>query len=170
MICNSVMNCCLPEPSLTAQSWHRMGKRNLFRELVSEGARLFPSLWKASGEINISAMARLYKAKGFPVSQPTLQRLWDGAYDPSNETIEATHRVFGIPRELLRGEEPGEHDMKELLEGYGLPTLLVAKKLSQLPKEDFDAIVTQIELAHQKAEKLKNLMDESPNIIPLRRR
>lgn len=104
MICNSVMNFYLPELSPTAQSWHRMGKRNLFRELVSEGARLFPSLWKASGEINISAMARLYKAKGFPVSQPTLQRLWDG------------------------------------------------------------------ELAHQKAERLKNLMDESPNIIPLRRR
>lgn len=170
MICNRVMNINLREPRAPAQSLAAMGKRNVFRELVSEGARLFPSLWKASGEINISAMARLYKAKGFPVSQPTLQRLWDGVYDPSNETIEATHRVFGIPRELLRGEEPGTHDMKELLDGYGLPTLLVAKKLSQLPKEDFDAIVTQIELAHQKAERLKSLMDESPNIIPLRRR
>src|SRR5690606_15751038 len=164
------MNTCLRIESTGAQSLAAMAKRNLFRELVSEGARLFPSLWKASGEINISAMARLYKAKGFPVSQPTLQRLWDGVYDPSNETIEATHRVFGIPRELLRGEDPGENGMKQLVEGYGLPTLLIAKKLSQLPREDFDAIVTQIELAHQKAERLKALMETNPNVIPLKRR
>lgn len=99
-----------------------------------------------------------------------MQRLWDGVYDPSNATIEATYRVFGIPRELLRGEDPGENDMKQLVEGYGLPTLLIAKKLSQLPREDFDAIVTQIELAHQKAERLKALMETNPNVIPLKRR
>lgn len=164
------MNTCLRIESTGAQSLAAMAKRNLFRELVSEGARLVPSLWKASGEINITAMARHYKARGYPVSQPTLQRLWDGVYDPSNATIEATYRVFGIPRELLRGEDPGENDMKQLVEGYGLPTLLIAKKLSQLPREDFDAIVTQIELAHQKAERLKALMETNPNVIPLKRR
>lgn len=147
-----------------------MAKRVRFRELVSEAARLYPSLWKASGEINITALADHYRSKGFPVSQPTLHRLWNGDYDPSNATVEATYRVFGIPRELLRGEDPGESDMKELLTGYGLPTLLIAKKLAQLPKDDFDAIVTQIELAHQKAEKLKALMETSPNIVPMRRR
>lgn len=143
-----------------------MPKKNRFRDLVSEGARLFPSLWKPSGDINLTALARLYKAKGFPVSQPTLLRLWEGAYDPSNETIEATYKVLGIPRELLRGEPS---DMNELLQGYGLPTLLIAKKLSQLPKEDFDSIVVQIELAHQKAQKLSELMRSSPNVVPIQR-
>ena len=135
-------------------------KKSRFRELVSEGARLFPSLWKVSGEINITAMAKLYRTKGWPVSQPTLQRLWDGEYAPSNATIEATHRVFGIPRELLRGEL-GESQMEDLIKGYGLPTLLIAKKLSGLPKEDYDAIVTQIDLAATKAERLTRLIGES---------
>lgn len=139
-------------------------RNNRFRDLVSEGARLFPSLWKSSGEMNITAMAKLYRMKGWPVSQPTLQRLWDGEYDPSNTTIDATYHVFGIPRELLRGESR-ESDMNELLTGYGLPTLLIAKKLAKLPKEDFDAIVTQIELATVRAEKLHRLMEESGGTV-----
>lgn len=164
------MNTCLQVFVTASPIWRTMSRKRRFRDLVSEGARLFPSLWKSSGEINITALADLYRDKGFPVSQPTLHRLWKGDYDPSNATVEATYRVFNIPRELLRGEEPGENDMKELLTGYGLPTLLIAKKLSQLPKDDFDAIATQIELAHQKAEKLKKLMTEAPNIVPMRRR
>lgn len=139
-------------------------RNSRFRDLVTEGAKLFPSLWKSSGEINITAMAKLYSAKRWPVSQPTLQRLWDGEYDPSNATIEATYHVFGIPRELLRGET-GESDMNELLKGYGLPTLLIAKKLAQLPKEDYDAIVTQIELATVRAERLQRLVSESGGAV-----
>ena len=139
-------------------------KNYLFRELVRDGARLFPSLWKVSGEINITAVAKLYKTKGWPVSQPTLQRLWDGDYAPSNATIEATYHVFGIPRELLRAETGGSQ-MDDLINGYGLPTLLIAKKLSALPKEDYDAIVTQIELAATRAARMSKLIEESGGTV-----
>ena len=165
MICNSVVIGALPQVDSPSHNPCMPQRKNTrFRDLVSEGAKLFPSLWKVSGEINITAMAKLYAQKGCPVSQPTLQRLWDGEYDPSNATIDATHQVFGIPRELLRGET-GESNMNELLTGYGLPTLLIAKKLSQLPKEDYDAIVTQIELAAARAEKLQRLISESGGTV-----
>lgn len=165
IICNSVMTRALHVlPTAFNNQGMPQSKNNRFRDLVSDGARLFPSLWKSSGEINITAMAKLYRKKGWPVSQPTLQRLWDGEYDPSNATIEATYRVFGIPREFLRGE-PGESDVNDLIKGYGMPTLLIAKKLSQLPKEDFDAIVTQIELAATRAEKLNRLIEQSGSIV-----
>jgi hypothetical protein len=159
------MNLYLRPSSVAYKTYTAMRKNSLFRDLVSEGAKLYPSLWKASGEINLTAMARLYKSKGVPVSQPTLLRLWDGEYDPSNETIEATYRVFGIPRELLRGEHV--NDMNELTHGYELSTLLIAKKLSRLPKADFDALMVQIELAHERAEKLRELLNKSPNIVPI---
>lgn len=165
IICNSVLTGTLRKFSAASHNQCMpQRKSSLFRDLVSDGARLFPSLWKSSGEINITAMAKLYRVKGWPVSQPTLQRLWDGEYDPSNATIDATYHVFGIPRELLRGET-GESDMNELLKGYGLPTLLIAKKLAQLPKEDYDAIVTQIELAAVRVEKMNRLIGESGGAV-----
>jgi hypothetical protein len=143
-------------------------KNKRFRELIEEAAKLHPALWKSNGELNVTAVARFYELKKRPISQPTLKRLLDGEYAPSNETIEATWRVFGIPRELIRGDEGA--DMNELLSGYGLPTLLLAKKMAGLPKEDFDAIAVLIEQAATRVDRMKQLASDAENVTPFDRR
>lgn len=168
MNCNSLVHRRLPIALIDFKNRRMASDKYRFRDLILQAAKLYPSLWKSTGELNVTALARFYEQKKNPVSQPTLKRLLDGEYAPSNETVEATWRVFGIPRELIRGDEGA--DMNELLTGYGLPTLLLAKKLAGLPKEEFDAIVVLIEQATLRTERMKQLVSESDNVTAIDRR
>lgn len=123
-----------------------MGKKFSFREILEGAARSIPGLWTADDKLNLSAVARYYQKRGYPVTQPTLQRLYKGTHKTlSKATIDATHLVFRVPKAILRGE-PMRPEMEELLADYKLSTLLLAQKIESLPKEARDSILGQIEV------------------------
>lgn len=145
------------------------GRTFSFKEILEAAAKPFPKLWNAEGKLNLAAVARLYKDKGYPVSQPTLYRLCTGQHkEVSKETIDATYHVFGVPRSMLRGESMSA-DMEKLLADYRLSTLLLAQKLESLPAEDYQNIVAQIERAAEQRERLERAMASSPNVTVLER-
>lgn len=123
-----------------------MAKKFSFREILDGAAKSVPRLWTADEKLNLSAVARYYKKKGYPITQPTLQRLYVGTHKTlSEETITATHFVFHIPKAILRGEAM-RPEMEELLADYKLSTLLLAHKIESLPREARDSINNQIEI------------------------
>lgn len=137
------------------------GRTFSFKEILEAAAKPFPQLWNAEGKLNLAAVARLYKERGYPVSQPTLFRLCTGKHkELSTETIDATHHVFRVPRSMLR-QEPMTAEMEKLLADYRLSTLLLAQKLEGLPKEDYQNIVAQIERAHEQRDRLERAMSNS---------
>jgi hypothetical protein len=146
-----------------------MAKRFTFKELLEEAAKSHASFWNDDGRLNLAAVSRYYAAKGHPISQPTLYRNCEGKTEPSEDTIEATYQVFGIPKSWLRGEAVAG-EMEELLsQGYRVSTLLLAKKIESLSKESFHAIVEQIEVMLAKEQQIKNAIESAGNITPIDR-
>lgn len=140
-------------------------KKYSFKELLEDAARSVPHLWTDDDRLNLSAVARYYKKKGYPIPQPTLQRLCTKEHGkPSDNTINATYHVFGIPRALLRGE-PMRPEMEEQLAEYKLSTLFLAKKIESLPKAFRDSIYAQIEAFLDQREQLSR----APNVTVLDR-
>jgi len=136
-----------------------------FWEAVEAAARLIPDLWDDDDKLKVAELARYYEKKGHPVSQPTLSRLKKGLHEPHKDTIEATHYVFHVPRAILRGEQMSP-EMDELLTHYRMTTILLAQKLERLPKEDFKAILNQIERAAENAELVRRAM-QSDKVTPI---
>lgn len=95
--------------------------------------------------MNLTAIARFYKERGAPVTQPNLHRLCKGTQRPGEAVVDATHRVFGIPKYLIRGE-PVSVEMEDLLTHYRLSTLLLAKKLESLPRDQYEALARQVDV------------------------
>lgn len=147
-----------------------MNKKKLtFSDIVTAAAKSVPELWDQDGNLNLSAVARYYKRKGHPVTQATLHRLVNGKHGtPSNRVIEATYNVLRVPRSLLRGD-PMAADLDEMLSRYPLSTLMLAKRLEELPPTTRKRILELIEEAYEKEEQLRRLMKDSPNITPLKR-
>lgn len=130
-----------------------------FAEIVRAAAKSVPELWDQDGNLNLAAVARYYKRKGHPVTQPTLHRLFSGKHgQPSNRVIEATHQVMRVPRSLLRGDPMGA-DLDRLLTDYNLSTLFLAKKLESLPQRVRENIFNQIETAIEHEEQLRRAID-----------
>lgn len=142
-----------------------MNKKKLtFAEIVTAAAKAVPELWDQDGKLNLSAVARYYRRKGHPVTQATLHRLFKGKHgEPSNRVIEATHVVLRVPRSLLRGD-PMAADLEEILGRYPLSTILLAKRLEDLPIKTRQRIQELIEEAFEKEEQLRRAMQDSPNI------
>lgn len=147
-----------------------MNKKKLtFPEVVTAAAKSVPELWDQDGKLNLSAVARYYKRKGHPVTQATLHRLFNGKHgEPSKKVIEATHNVLRVPRSLLRGD-PMAADVEEILGRYPLSTILLAKRLEDLPPTTRKRILEMIEEAYEKEEQLRKLMQDAPNITPIKR-
>lgn len=145
-----------------------MNKKKLtFGEIVTAAAKSVPELWDQDGNLNLSAVARYYEKKGHPVSQATLHRLFNGKHgEPSSRVIESTHKVLRVPRSLLRGD-PMAADVEEIFGRYPLSTILLAKRLEELPAKTRKRIFEQIEEAFEQEEKLQKLLHESPNITSI---
>lgn len=135
-----------------------------FRELLSEALRHDPSLWK-DGELNLTALARLYKDRGAPISQPNLYRLCNSNQKPGERVVEATYKVFGIPKNIIRGE-PVSAEMEDLLTQYRLSTLLLAKKLESLPRDQYEAIARQIDVMTEQQKHLRQTLHDH-NVTPI---
>ena len=147
-----------------------MQKKKLpFREIVEAAAKAVPEVWDGDGSLNLSALSRYYKRKGHYVSQPTFTRLFKGQHkSPSADVVEATHAVLRVPRSLLRGE-PMAADVEELLGRYPLSTLLLAKRLEDLPATSRRRIFELIEEAYDKEEQIRRLAEISPNVTSIKR-
>jgi hypothetical protein len=145
-----------------------MTKKKLsFSEIVTAAAKPVPELWDQDGNLNLSAVARYYKRKGHPVTQATLHRLFHGKHgEPSNRVLEATHVVLRVPRSLLRGD-PMAADVEEIFGRYPLSTILLAKRLEDLPVKTRKRIQELIEDAFEKEEQLHRVMQDSPNVTQL---
>jgi hypothetical protein len=144
-------------------------KKPTFREIVEAAARAVPEVWDDDGSLNLSALARYYKRKGHPVSQPTFSRLFKGTHKaPSTDVIEATNAVLRVSRSFLRGE-PMAADVEELLGRYSLSTLLLAKRLEELPATSRRRILEMIEEAYEKEEQIRQLAESSPNVTHIKR-
>lgn len=144
-------------------------KKVPFQEIVEAAAKAVPEVWDPDGAINLSALSRYYDRKGHYVSQPTLSRLFTGKHKaPSAEVIEATHLVLRVPRSMLRGD-PMATDVEELLGRYPLSTVLLAKRLEDLPATSRRRILEMIEEAYEKEEQIRRLSAASPNVTPIKR-
>jgi hypothetical protein len=143
-----------------------------FGELLHTAARGYPALWR-DGSLNLAAVAALYKKRGHPVPQPTLHRNCyprrDGvAQQVSESTIEATHQVFSIPKEMLRGE-PVTRRLEEMLARYPLEVLLLAQRIGGLPAEDRQDILRQLERMEERAEQLNRAIQHG-SVTPISKR
>lgn len=146
-----------------------MAKRQLtFKELIEAAAQPYKELWRNDGRLNLGAVARHYKAKGHPISEATLSRIFRELQEVGPDTIEATHRTFGLPKALLRGE-PMTPDAEKALTDYKLSTILLAQRLESLPKEDFYAINEQIERAFEHKRQLEEAKRTAGNVTPIER-
>jgi hypothetical protein len=133
----------------------------VWAELLKEAAVNYPGLWKNEHEMNLAAVARHYEKCGYPIPQPTLHRLYFGKHDrPSDGVIAATHAVFKIPLEMLRGERVSR-DLEQLLERYPLQVLLLAERIGKLPKLDRDAMLMQLQVAEDRQKQLDELRADS---------
>jgi hypothetical protein len=150
-------NCLMPKKHLS------------FKELVEAAAKAVPEVWDDDDVINLSALSRYYKKKGHPVSQATLSRLFNGKHKaPRADVVEATHVVLRIPRSMLRGD-PMAADVEEILGRYSLSTLLLAKRLEDLPSSSRRRILEMIEEAYEKEEQIRRLALAAPNVTPIKR-
>jgi len=140
-----------------------MKKKNPFGELVLQAASMHRGMLKDDGRLNTAELARYYRRKEHPVPQETLWRNVNGKTKPSENTIEATSQVFGIPKELLRGE-PVPTEITDLLGRYTMRTVLIAQKLERLPKDVFHNIIEQIERATDREEQLHKALRLSNNV------
>lgn len=144
-------------------------KKITFREIVEAAAKAVPAVWSDDGQINLSELSRYYDRKGHPVSQATLHRLFHGKHGaPSSRVVDATNAVLRVPRSLLRGD-PMAADIDELLGRYPLSTILLAKRLEDLPPVTRKRILEMVEEAYDKEEQLQRLMAASPNVTALKR-
>ncbi len=168
----NVFNTCPQHRLSTAPGPHNislMAKRQLtFKELLEAAAQPYKELWRSDGTVNLGALARHYKAKGHPVSQATLSRIFRGLQEVGPDTVDATHGTFGIPKALLRGE-PMTSDAEKALTDYKLSTILLAQRLENLPKEDYYAINEQIERAFEHQRRLAEAMRSSGNVTSIDR-
>lgn len=138
-----------------------------FRALIEAAARPHAELWKGSGELNLGALERFYKKKGHPVSQASFSRIFAGKQELGDDTIDATHYVFKIPRGMLRGEDmSAEIDL--LLTKHKLSSIMLAERIESLPKDDYYVICQQIERALATQEQLRQAL-KSGNVTPLRK-
>lgn len=142
-------------------------RRFTIQQLLQEAAKSVPGVWFDDGRINLAALARVFKKKGYAVSQPTLSRQWNGTHGKaSDSTVEAFYRVLRIPRELTRGE-PMNPTWEKALSKYNLSTLLIAERLESLPRADFENICREIDRAYEREEQLRSL--QGSNVTPIDR-
>lgn len=140
-----------------------------FLDALEAAARPYRELWRGDGTLSLAGLKRHYERRGHPVSDASLSRIFAGKQAPGEDTIEATHRVFGIPKGILRGE-PVSAEMEKTLTDYRLSTLLLAQRLESLPKDDYYLIAQAIERALENQEKLRAALDSSPNVTSIDRR
>lgn len=142
-------------------------KKLTFKEVIDEAVKPYPKLFKPDGRtINFSALARYYKEKGHEVQNSTLWRTYHGKTTPSEETIEATHRVWRLPKSMLRGE-PVTAEMEEVLTKYSLSTLMLAAKIERLRPREYQSLVQQIDLALETQEQLERALKDSGKVTSI---
>lgn len=138
-----------------------------FKELIESAARPYKELWRGD-KLILGALARRYKAKGYPLSEASLSRIMRGLQEVGPEAIEATHHALGIPKALLRGE-PMSSDAERALTDYKLSTILLAQKIESLPKEEYHALVEQVERVMEREKRLQEAYRTGGNVTPIER-
>lgn len=144
-----------------------------FREVLEAACKSHPDLWRESktgtAALNLAAVERHYRRKGYPVTQPNLHRLLYGGQKPGPHVVDATHAVFGVPRAILRGE-PLSHDMERLLGKTKLETVILAERIEELDHDDRRQLLELLEHMEEKREQLHKAISSSPNVHPLPKR
>lgn len=137
-----------------------------FREMLEAAAKPYRELWNVNGVLNLRAVSKHYERKGFPLTAASLSRLCSGKQSPERKAVEATYRVFGIPRGLLRGE-PFSAEMRDVLTDYKMSTLLLAQRIEALSRDDFYQVAELLRHLESKAEQLRRAVEHSSNVTPL---
>jgi hypothetical protein len=140
-----------------------------FVEALEAAAKPYRELWRDNGKLSLAGLRRHYDDRGHPVSDASLSRIFAGKQAPGEDVIEATHRVFGIQKGILRGE-PVSAEMEKALTDYRLSTLLLAQRLESLPKDDYYLIAQAIDRALEHQKKLREALETSPNVTQIDRR
>lgn len=143
------------------------GRTIPFKEIIEAAAQPHAQLWKADGRLNLNALAKYFKKKGYGVSAASFSRIFAGLQTPGDDVIEAVNHVLSVPRGILRGE-PVSAEMEKLLTDVKVSTLLLAQKIESLPKDDYYVIAQQIERALENAEKLREAL-KSGNVTSIDR-
>lgn len=138
-----------------------------FKELIEAAARQHRELWKGDGQLNLGAISRRTRDKGEYLSEASLSRILRGEQEVGPKAVEAMHSTFGIPRALLRGE-PMDSEVERLLTEYKLSTLLLARKIESLPKDEYYAIAEQVERVLEREQRLKEAF-RTGNVTPIDR-
>lgn len=138
-----------------------------FKEIVEAAARPYRELWKSDGQLSLGALSRRTREAGAYLSEASLSRILRGEQEVGPKAVEALHTALSIPRALLRGE-PMSSDVERLLTEYKLSTLLLAQRIERLPKDEYYAVVEQIERVLAREERLKEAM-KTGNVTPIDR-
>jgi len=140
-----------------------------FLDALEAAAKPYRELWRVDGKLSLAGLKRHYEKRGHPVSDASLSRIFSGKQEPGEDTIEATYRVFGIPKGILRGD-PVSAEMEKTLTDYKLSTLLLAQRIESLPKDDYYLIVQAVERALEHQQKLQAALESSANVTSIDRR
>jgi hypothetical protein len=125
-----------------------------FEALLKEAAKPFRNMWKPDGELNLGEIARVCKARGYPLSEASLSRILRGLQEVGDKAINAVHHTLGIPKSLLRGE-PMSSDLEKALTETRLSTLMLAKRIEDLPKDEYYGLVEQIARIEEREKRVK---------------
>lgn len=138
-----------------------------FEALLKEAARPHRAMWKSDGELNLGEIARVSKARGYPLSEASLSRILRGLQEVGDRAINAVHHTLGIPKSLLRGE-PMSSDLEKALTETRLSTLMLAKRIEDLPKDEYYALVEQVARIEERENRMKEAF-RSGNVTPIDR-
>jgi len=138
-----------------------------FREIVEAAARPYRDLWKSDGQLNLGALSRRTRETGAYLSEASLSRILRGEQEVGPKAVEALHTAFNIPRALLRGE-PMSSDVERLLTEYKLSTLLLAQRIERLPKDEYYALVEQVDRVIAREDRLKEAI-KTGTVTPIDR-
>jgi hypothetical protein len=149
---------------------HRFGEENArmakdrtfltFEALLKEAARPHRALWKDDGDLNLGELARQCEAKGYPLSEASLSRILRNKQEIGERAINALHRTLDIPKSLLRGE-PMSSDLEKALTESRLSTLMLAKRIEDLPKDEYYALVEQVARIEERERRMKEALRNS---------
>lgn len=137
-----------------------------FKEILEAAAKPYAKLWN-NGKLSPNALAKFYQDKKCKVSSASFSRILAGKQDIGESVIDATSSVFRISKSMLRGE-PLTADMERSLSESRLSTLFLARRIEDLPREDYDMIVKALERAEQNAEKLRDAL-QSGGVVSIDR-
>jgi hypothetical protein len=101
------------------------------------------------------------------LSEASLSRILRSKQEIGEKAINALHHTLGVPKSLLRGE-PMSSDLEKALTESRLSTLILARRIEDLPKDEYFALVEQIARIEEREKRMKDAF-RTGNVTPIDR-